>query len=250
MTTGPNPGEESAMTADPPDPAADPPELDLRADNTADDAAGTESPATLASLAYQLFATIETQLERDQYSGEMSALAGRLDAVERGLAASGSQVDTVEALADRLEELDERLALPDPTAGAITALADRVAAAEHRLAAPHPHSATISSLVDRVDAMENRDSPHAFDSLSSRIDYVEAQIPGPELTTHMGDRMVALEKTVPEVISGLSDRLDAIEERLTVLETPTGIGAKRLVAYAIIALVVAVVATVALVALA
>ena len=250
MITGPNPGEESALTTDPPDPDSDRPELDLRGDATTDEAPDAESPATLASLAYKLFATIETQLERDPYSGQMTALAGRLDALERGLAASGSDSDAVDALRDRLAEIDELLIAPDPNTGAITALADRVAAAEHRLAAPHPHTATINSLVDRVDAIEIKDTPHAYDTMSSRIDYVEAQIPAPEALTHLGDRMIALEKTVPEVISGLTERLDGIEERLTALEAPPEPGPRRLVTYVVLVLVVAILATVVLVAVA
>ena len=81
MSNDPSQGVESTSPADPSRPAEpEATDLDLR----------TEVPesTTLASLAFRLFSTIESQIARDPDAAALTGLASRLDVLERAVASS------------------------------------------------------------------------------------------------------------------------------------------------------------------
>jgi len=213
MSNGPNQGDESTSTADlstPTEPEVT--DLDLRAEASEPDsellpavptppasqpvpeATSAESQVTLASLAFRLFSTIEDQIARDPNAAALTGLAGRLDVLERGVASSISKADALTDLSERLDDIDAQLAAPDPHASALSSLNDRLARVEHRMAAPHPHTATINSLVERIDEAEAKGTPHHISVLTERLDMVEGRVPAPEDLTRLTDRVTAIER--------------------------------------------------------
>ena len=183
----------------------------------------TDGPITLGSLAFRLFDTIENQIARDPHGATLTAMAGRLEALERAAVAAAAQTEALTSLELRLDDLEGQMAAPDPVEAELTVVKDRLAAAEHQLAAPHPHTSTINSLVERVDEVEAKGTPRNINAFAERLDIVERHTPSQEVITQMTDRLVAIERrmTAPEEIGRLSSRLDALERRFSRLPDPS-----------------------------
>ncbi len=126
----------------------DPTEVDLRHDDPESNHPATVSSApdggqaasfadtTLASVAHRLFATIETQLARDPSAPAVTALATRVDGLERSIRDLAAQLDRLGNVYDRLEQISAQLEAPDPHAAFLTSLNERLNAVEHRLGQP------------------------------------------------------------------------------------------------------------------
>ncbi len=91
------------------------------------------------------------------------------------------------------------------------------------MAAPHPHTDTINSLVERLDEAEAKGTPHTISVLTERLSgWLEGRVPAPEDITRLTDRVTAIERrlTAPDVIAGIKQQIQEVEMRFALLEEP------------------------------